>query len=70
MEVSIFHLLNNLYIRLISNYNFIIDKINHSFRGGNGYGSDKNCIQQDLEKMKAREEELDNLISNTGMKEN
>lgn len=29
MEVSVFHLLNNLYIRLISNYNFIIDKINH-----------------------------------------
>lgn len=31
------------------------------------YGSDKNSVQQDLEKMKAKEEELDNLILSTGM---
>jgi len=37
------------------------------FRGGNVYGSDKNNVQNDIEQMKAKEEELDNLILNTGM---
>jgi len=40
---------------------------NNFFRGGNAFGSDKNNVQQDLEKMKAKEEELDNLILNTGI---
>lgn len=40
------------------------------FRGGNAYGSDKNTVQQDIDKMKAKEEELDNLILNTGMTSN
>lgn len=41
--------------------------VNVCFRGGNAYGSDKNSVQLDIDKMKAKEEELDNLISNTGM---
>lgn len=45
----------------------IIHRPIYFFRGGNAYGSDKNTVQQDIEKMKAKEEELDNLIYNTGM---
>jgi len=58
MEVSFIeiNLLNNILTNI---YNF--------FRGGNAYGSDKNIVQQDIDKMKAKEEELDNLILNTGM---
>jgi len=50
--------------RVVSN---LYSQNNFFFRGGNAYGSDKNNVQQDLEKMKAKEEELDNLILNTGM---
>lgn len=40
------------------------------FRGGNAYVPDKNTVQNDIEEMKAKEEELDNLILNTGMIKN
>jgi len=40
-------------------------KNNIQWKGGNAYGSDKNTVQQDIDKMKAKEEELDNLILNT-----
>lgn len=65
MEVS--HLKIYLYLGLII---IVLNKYscfkNIFFRGGNAYGSDKNTVQQDIEKMKAKEEELDNLILNTG----
>lgn len=40
-------------------------KNNIQWKGGNAYGSDKNTVQQDIDKMKAKEDELDNLILNT-----
>ncbi|XP_050541791.1 transcription factor E2F2-like [Daktulosphaira vitifoliae] len=40
-------------------------KNNIQWKGGNMYGSDKNTVQQDIDIMKAKEEELDKLIINT-----
>ncbi|XP_050422647.1 transcription factor E2F6-like [Adelges cooleyi] len=40
-------------------------KNNIQWKGGSMYGSDKNSVQQDIETMKAKEEELDKLIINT-----
>jgi len=40
-------------------------KNNIQWKGGNACGSDKNTVQYDIEKMKAKEEELDSLILNT-----
>ncbi|XP_025415717.1 transcription factor E2F2-like isoform X2 [Sipha flava] len=40
-------------------------KNNIQWKGGNAYGPDKYTVQHDIEEMKAKEEELDNLILNT-----
>lgn len=63
MEVSFFR----IFVWLKNLWTCYICGVNVCFRGGNAYGSDKNNVQLDIDKMKAKEEELDNLISNTGM---